>query len=105
MGTAALELLIYSRKSAISFAMNHWPIQIRIQVVEALIRLNSVIAVQRFFLQGHRLHRVPHKRTSCDGSLGESMEKWITGNHQRGQEPSECLKNVNGVQAEMQRNP
>ncbi|PSN46883.1 hypothetical protein C0J52_17572 [Blattella germanica] len=43
--------------------MDQWPIQIRIQAVEAFIRLKSVIAVQRFLRQGDRHLRVPDRRT------------------------------------------
>ncbi|KAJ4444521.1 hypothetical protein ANN_06315 [Periplaneta americana] len=56
-------LALIARRSAISFAMNQWSIQIRIQVVEAFIRLNNIIAVQRFFRQGHRYQRIPDRRT------------------------------------------
>ncbi|KAJ4445712.1 hypothetical protein ANN_12397 [Periplaneta americana] len=76
--------------------------QIRIEVVEAFIRLNSVIAVQRFFRQGHR-HRVPERRT---------IVRWVQGTWKSGKQEIVTTprtvrtpENVNRARAEMQRSP
>ncbi|PSN54427.1 hypothetical protein C0J52_06663 [Blattella germanica] len=85
--------IVYYRRSAILIAMDQWPIQIRIQAVEAFIRLNSVIAVQRFLRQGDRHLRVPDRRT---------IVRWVQSWREHGkvenkkssagQEPSEHLR-------------
>ena len=86
--------------------MKHWPVQIRIQVVEDFIRINSVIAVQRFFRQGYRHHRVPDRRT-----IVRRVQSWRelgkVDNRKSSGRPRTfwTSDNVNRVQVEMQRSP
>ncbi|KAJ4442800.1 hypothetical protein ANN_04393 [Periplaneta americana] len=79
---------------------------LRIQVVEAFIRLNSEIAVQRFFRQGYRHHRVPDRRTivrwvQFQKEHGKVENKKSSGRPRTVRMP----ENVNRVRAEMQPSP
>ncbi|PSN43779.1 hypothetical protein C0J52_20182 [Blattella germanica] len=92
-------------RSAILIAMDQWPIQIRIQAVEAFIRLNSVIAVQRFLRQDRYL-RVPDRRT---------IVRWVQSWREHGKVENKkssgrprtvrTPENINRVPAEIQQSP
>ncbi|PSN49514.1 hypothetical protein C0J52_18947 [Blattella germanica] len=86
--------------------MDQWPIQIRIQAVEAFIRLNSVIAAQRFLRQGDRHLRVPDRRT---------IVRWVQSWREHGKVENKkssgrprtvrTPENINRVRAEIQQSP